>query len=154
MKITLDTNVLVSAFISKQGQPAALLDIILTFPKIELVLSDPILAEFKDVLSRPEVKERFKYSKRKIGEFVDAIRNVSTIVELRSDFRVVVDDPKDDVIINTAYDGKVDFVVSGDTQLLKLKGFRGIRIVKPRAMLDIMGRRFGEFVISGRELEL
>jgi len=153
MKITLDTNVLVSALILKEAQLAALLDIILTFPEIELVLSDPILAEFKEVLSRPEVKERFEYSKREINTFVDAICGVATLVEPRSDFRVVIDDPKDDVIINTAYDGKVDFIVSGDAQLLKLKSFREIRIVKPRTMLDTIRRRFGEFMISGRELE-
>src|SRR2546427_11267371 len=59
MKIVLDTNVLVSAFISKQGQPAAVLDLAVTFPEIELVLSQPILDEFKGVISRREVKERF-----------------------------------------------------------------------------------------------
>lgn len=152
MKITLDTNVLVSAFISKQGQPAVLLDIILTFPEIELVLSDPILAEFKDVLLRPEVKERFEYSAREIGQFVDALRGASTIVQVKSGFRVVSEDPKDDVIINTAYDGKVDYIVSGNSHLQRLRRFKGIRIVKPKSLLKIIRQRFGEFIIPRREL--
>ena len=45
MRIVLDTNVLVSAFISKDGNPAALLDVALTLPEIEVVLSDEILGE-------------------------------------------------------------------------------------------------------------
>ena len=55
MKVTLDTNVLVSAFISKYGQPAKILDIILTFPEIKLILSNSILEEFGEVISRQEV---------------------------------------------------------------------------------------------------
>lgn len=45
MKITLNTNVLVSAFISKRGQPARVLDAILTLLGIELMLSEPIFNE-------------------------------------------------------------------------------------------------------------
>lgn len=153
MRITLDTNVLVSAFISKEGQPAAILDIFLTFPEIELVLSEPILAEFKDVLSRPEVRKRFRYSGREIDQFGDAIRRVSTIVTPKSNFKVVADDPKDDIIINSAHDGMADFLVSGDRHLLNVGSFKGIRIVNPRSMLDIIRRRFGEFIIPRRELE-
>ena len=62
MRIVLDTNVLVSAFISKDGNPAALLDVALTLPEIEVVLSEEILEEFGDVLSRRKVRERFHYS--------------------------------------------------------------------------------------------
>ena len=152
MKVTLDTNVLVSAFISRQGQPSAILDTILTFPEVELVLSNPILAEFKDVLLRQEVRERFGYSTKDIDRFINAIRKASTIVKLKSDFKVVSEDPKDDVVINTAYDGKVDYIVSGDSHLQRLRCFKGIRIVKPRSMLNIIRKRFGEFIIPKEEL--
>ena len=66
MKIVLDTNVLVSAFISKEGQPAAVLDLAVTFPEIELILSQAILDEFKGVISRREVRERFRYSTKRM----------------------------------------------------------------------------------------
>ena len=153
MKITLDTNVLVSAFISKQGQPAAVLDIILTFPEIELVMSEPILAEFKDVLMRQEVRKRFSYSHKDVNRVVNAIRYASTIVEIRSDFKVVSEDPKDDVIVNTAFDGNADFIVSGDRHLQRLRGFKGVKIVNPRSMLNIIRQRFGELIIPKKELE-
>src|SRR3990172_9181988 len=112
MKITLDTNILVSAFISKHGQPVAILELILTFPEIELILSEQILAEFKDVMSRQEVKERFEYTSKDIDQFVDALRDASTIIKPSSNFKVVKDDPNNDVIINTAYDGNADYIVS------------------------------------------
>ena len=153
MKITLDTNILVSAFISKQGQPSAVMDLVLTFPEIELILSEQILAEFKDVMSRLEVKKRFEYTSKDIDQFVDALRDASTIIKPNSNFNVVKEDQKDDVITNTAYDGKADYIVSGDTHLQSLKRFRTIRIVKPRSMLSIIKRRFGELIIPKEKLE-
>lgn len=153
MRIALDTNVLVSAFISKRGQPARLLDILLTFPEIQLVSSAPILEELGDVLSRNEVKERFHYSARDIRSFVRAVRNVSVRVKIKSNFKVVVDDPEDDVVLNTAHDGRADYIVSGDHHLRGLRSFKGIKIVSPNQMMRIIMRKFGEFIIPREKLE-
>ncbi len=146
MRITFDTNVLVSAFISKRGHPAAILDMALTLPDIELVLSDPILDEFTDVLSRPEVLKRFDYSRDDIEKFVKAIQDTSTIVRPTSSSKIVNEDPDDDIVINTAYDGKSEYIVTGDHHLQELGKFRRVRIVSPKAMLDIIARRFGRIV--------
>jgi predicted nucleic acid-binding protein len=48
MRVTLYTNILVSAFISKRGHSAKIFDIITTFEELTLVLSDPILQEFEE----------------------------------------------------------------------------------------------------------
>jgi len=153
MRIVLDTNVLVSAFISKRGQPAKLLDILLTFPEIQLVSSEPILRELRNVLLREEVKERFHYSPRDIEYFVRAVRDVSVRVKIKSKFKVVVDDPKDDVVLNTAYDGGADYIASGDHHLQGLKKFKSIKIVSPNQMMKIIMRKFGEFIIPIERLE-
>jgi len=152
MRIALDTNVLVSAFISKRGHPARLLDILLTFPEIQLISSTPILGELRDVLSRNEVKERFHYLARDIKSFARAVQNVSVRVKIMSNFKIVVDDPKDDVVLNTAHDGKADYVVSGDHHLRGLRSFKGIKIVSPNQMMRIIMRKFGEFIIPERKL--
>lgn len=149
MRITLDTNVLVSAFISKAGQPAAVLDAILTFPEIELVLSDQILEELREVLLRRDVRTRFGYSVGDTDSLVSALRAACALVRVKSDFKVVAEDPKDNIIINTAYDGGANYIVSGDRHLQRLKRFRGIRIVSPTSMVKILKRRFGRFIILG-----
>jgi predicted nucleic acid-binding protein len=38
------------------------------------------------------------------------------------------------------------YIVSGDDHLLKLRKFRGIRIVNPKEMIDILGRSFPELI--------
>ena len=49
------------------------------------------------------------------------------MVNVKTELRVVKDDPKDDMVIETAYDGHADFIVTGDRHLLKLKSFRKSR---------------------------
>ncbi len=147
MRITLDTNVLVSAFIAKHGHPANLLELVLTLEDIELVLSVPILKELQDVLSRREVRTRFSYSERDVKKIIKTLFNSAKIASIKSRFRIVEEDPKDDLVINTAYEGKSDYIVSGDQHLLKLGRFRHIRIVKPRQMLEIISRKFPELIV-------
>jgi len=146
MKIVLDTNVLVSAFISKHGKPAALLDLILTFSEVQLIVSKPILEELESVLRRKEVRERFDYSVSDIKSFVRAVQKVSFKVKIKSSFKVVAEDPKDNLVLNTAYDGKADYVVSGDRHLKGLKEFKGVKIVNPTQMIDILRKEFGKFI--------
>ena len=145
MRITLDTNVLVSAFIAKHGYSANLLELSLTLEHIELVLSTPILQELEHVLGRNEIKNRFEYTEHDIKKIVSTLKASAKVISLNSKFRVVKEDPKDDMILNTAYDGCVDYIVSGDNHLLKLRNFKGIKIVNPKRMMSILSKKFPEF---------
>jgi putative PIN family toxin of toxin-antitoxin system len=144
--MTLDTNVLVSAFIAKHGHSANLLELVMTLENVELVLSTPILDEFENVLNRNEVKSRFEYTEHDIRKISIALKASARIVSLNSNFRVVKEDPKDDMVLNTSYDGHADYIVSGDNHLLKLGSFKGIKIVNPKRMMSILSKKFPEFV--------
>ncbi|HLE74438.1 MAG TPA: putative toxin-antitoxin system toxin component, PIN family [Candidatus Bathyarchaeia archaeon] len=133
MKIVLDTNVLVSALI-KTGKPRAL------FFKIAeeevLILSRSVLEEFLKVADDPRIR-------RYVGEddiiaFLTVTRSVAKIVRVKSRFKVVKEDPADDIILRTAYDGKADYIVSGDNHLLSMREFRGIKIVTVDEMLMLL----------------
>jgi putative PIN family toxin of toxin-antitoxin system len=148
MRVTLDTNVLVSAFISKRGHSADVLDLIATFDGITLVLSNEILEEFKDVMGRKEVATRFDYSTTDVSKFEGTLRGVAEIVAVKSGFKAVREDPDDDVVVNTAFDGRADYIVSGDRHLRELNRFQGVRIVSPKSFLTILTKRFGDLVLS------
>lgn len=47
-------------------------------------------------------------------------------------------DPKDNKILECAAHAKADYIISGDKDLLILKDFRGIPIVKTSVILDLM----------------
>ena len=63
---------------------------------------------------------------------------MNEVVDTKSEFKAVPDDPDDDMVINAAYDGRADYIVSGDRHLLKMKEFQGIPIVTVARMLDIL----------------
>jgi uncharacterized protein len=49
-----------------------------------------------------------------------------------------VRDPKDIHILAAAVGAKVDFIVSGDQDLLVLNSYAGIPILSPEAFLDVL----------------
>jgi uncharacterized protein len=133
MRVLLDTNVLVSALI-KAGKPR-LLFIKLAKDK-QIVLSSAIFEEFLDVIEDPKVA---KYtSDQDVDVFLKMLGNAARIVQVKSRLKAVKADPDDDIIIRAAYDGKADYIVSGDRHLLSLKEFKGIKILTVEEMLNVL----------------
>ena len=133
MKVVLDTNVLVSALI-KAGKPRDLFNKLLK--DRQLVLSRAILEEFLEVIEDPKIA---KYtSKKEVTVFLNTIKKTARIVQVKSKFKVVMEDPDDDTIIQAAYDSKADYIISGDRHLLALKQFKSIRILTVDEMLNIL----------------
>jgi putative PIN family toxin of toxin-antitoxin system len=125
MNVVLDTNVLVSALI-KTGKPRELF-LKITEGRIQLILSRSILKEFSEVADDPRIR---KYvDQDDIIAFLRIVGSVAKIVKVKSRFKVVKEDPDDDAVLRTAFDGKADCIVSGNNHLLSLGAFRGIRIL-------------------------
>ena len=79
-----------------------------------------------------EIKDfKIKLPDEIIKEWVDLMVRNSMIVEPKEKIEAVKDDIKDNIFIEIAIAGKVDYIVSQDNHLLKLKGFRGIKIITP-----------------------
>ena len=123
LRVVLDTNVLVSGLIML-GKPRELLSIIAR-REATLVLSKEILNEFTKVMRRNKLTEYV--TEEQVERFIENIERIAEFVELESHLEVV-NDPKDDIVINTAIDGRADLIVSGDHHLLSLKEFKGIKI--------------------------
>ncbi len=133
MKVVLDTNVLVSAMI-KAGKPRDLFNKLIKDK--QLILSRAILEEFLDVIEDPKV---VKYaSEQNVTVFLDTLRNAARIVQVKSEFKAVKEDPDDDIIVRAAYDSKADYIVSGDGHLLALKEYKGIKILTIDEMLNVL----------------
>ena len=64
---------------------------------------------------------------------------LSHLVAGQREFAGASKDPDDDKYIAAAVEGRAQFVVGGDSDLLDLKEYDGIRIVSPRVFLDILG---------------
>jgi putative PIN family toxin of toxin-antitoxin system len=129
VRVVIDTNVLVSALIVG-GKPRRL--VLKLLEEHTVILSLPILAELADVLAR----DKFIVKTSQADRFLASLVRKSKIVTPGSRFKVISEDPDDDVVLNTAYNGKADYIVTGDRHLLSLKEFKMTKIVKVTQLLE------------------
>ncbi|MBI2441951.1 MAG: putative toxin-antitoxin system toxin component, PIN family [Lentisphaerae bacterium] len=123
MRIVLDTNVLIAAFIA-HGTCNELLEHCAL--RHVVVLSNFILDELRTVLS-----EKFGFNAAECREVLALLRSHCVFVQpvwLKSPG---CSDPDDDVIIGTAVAGNCDCLVTGDKALQKLKAYGRTVIVSP-----------------------
>ncbi len=102
--------------------------------KYKILMSKETLDELSAVLQRP----KFKMTREDIMRIVSALMVTGENIQVTSNFKIISNDPDDDIIINTAYDGNADYLVSGDNDIQSLKNFRGIKIVSVDEMLKIL----------------
>jgi len=68
IKVLIDTNVWISAFLNPAGYPAKIVGAWLE-DKIEIIVSIPLLKEISDVLQRPRIQRKYKYSNEEIAKY-------------------------------------------------------------------------------------
>ena len=78
MKVVLDTNIVVSAFLSPAGKPAHILSLVLS-RKIGICFNTAILAEYEEVLCRSKFAGRIH--KSSIRRFFEILHSVGSAVE-------------------------------------------------------------------------
>lgn len=114
MRIVLDTNVLVRGLLNPSGFPGRIIDLILG-GSITLLYDDRILAEYEDVLARPQLKIKKELSASVLGFFRLSGERV-TAMPLPSDLSP---DPDDVPFMEVALSGKADALVTGNLKHFK-----------------------------------
>lgn len=126
MKAVFDTNVLIAAFLT-EGICAKLL-IRARKRDFDMILCDGILQEFKRVL-----KKKFATSPHEMSEALTILSAAAQDILGQSDsIAPICRDPDDNLILACARDAVADYIVTGDEDLLVLKNYEGISILKPR----------------------
>jgi uncharacterized protein len=132
--VVFDLNVLVSSLIVK-GKPRDLWYMAKN-NEYTLELSNEMFSEFVNVISRRKFEKYVTDIDVKL--FLADLSRVVKFVQVKSKFKVISEDPDDDIIVRTAFDGKADYIVSGDKHLLALKEFKWIKILTIDEMLNIL----------------
>lgn len=128
MRLVVDTNVVVSAFLW-QGTPGRLLEMA-GEKQVRLFTSRALLDELADVLGRKKLAKSVAATGLTAPQMLAAYRKVITLVTARQLPQRVSPDADDDAVLAAAQAAKADLIVSGDRKhLLILKRFEGIPIV-------------------------
>ena len=127
MRLVLDTNVLVSAFLWK-GTPGKLIELA-GEREIRLFTSQVLLAELAEVLHRKKFAKRVQVTGFTAAELVKQYRHLAYRVTARQFTRQISRDADDDAMLACALAARAELIVSGDRDLLTLKTFREMPIV-------------------------
>jgi putative PIN family toxin of toxin-antitoxin system len=136
LNLVLDTSTLVSAFFW-EGNESELLEKI-EQGRAKLFTSQDILFEIEDVIRRPKFSQIMCQAGLTPDQIIQKIIALSNLVidkELNID---VCRDKKDNKFLECAENAKADYIISGDEDLLSLKEFHGIKIVKTSKILELI----------------
>ena len=136
MRAVIDTGVLVSALIRREGAPGTALQV-LAGGRFTAVYTVEMLVELVEVLSRPRFRDKYHVQADDVAALIRLIRlrgePVSSIREI-----VACRDPKDDKFLTAAVAAAADCLASGDADLLVLSPFEGLPVLRPVEFVGLL----------------
>lgn len=133
MKVLLDTNVLVAAFVAR-GQCHELLEHCVRSHR--LITSEHILDELERVL-----RTKLGFPPATVEEAVDLVAGEAVVASSPTLEGPVSRDPEDDRVLAAAAAAGCDCLVTGDQDLLVLGSFREIPVLEPSAFWEFEASR-------------
>jgi len=138
VKIVLDTNVFVSG-VFFQGSSYQILKA-WRDGKVQLVISQEILEEYQ----RVGETLAYQFPGVDLGPILELLTLKAELTQAPSLPEPVCDDADDDKFLACAFASNSEVIVSGDKHLLKVSGYCGINVLRPRKFLDdFLGKQSG-----------
>ncbi len=131
MRVVIDTNVFISSFLTREGNPRKIIDL-WKKGEIKLCLSKPIIDEYIEILIRLNIKKGTE-----INELLQLFaKNYNIIFTSQTKkLNIVINDPDDDKFFECAVKLNAKYIISGDKHLLNIKDYCGIKVVNPKNFL-------------------
>lgn len=120
MRITLDTNVLVSGLMYPGSTPGRVVRA-WREARLELLVSVEQLSEIGRVLSYPRIRKILKWDRATIESFLKQLYLRTTLVDISDTTASVPADPDDNFILAKMIAGEAECLVTGDAGLLALR---------------------------------
>jgi putative PIN family toxin of toxin-antitoxin system len=131
LRLVIDTNVVISAAIKPESLQRTTLLLAITKPA-RLYVSRPILEEYAEVLSRPELHIR----KGLRQQLLQLIKNHSYIVTPSRRLEVA-GDPDDNMFLECADSAKADYLVTGNQKHFPIF-WKKTKVITPREFISLV----------------
>jgi uncharacterized protein len=135
MRLVLDTNVYIAAFLNK-GLTSDILKLAQR-GKVKLFVSQSIINELEQKLL-----EKFGIDQETCQEFIELILQIAILVKPVNKVNVIKADPADNTFLECALKARAGLIISMDKHLLKIKSFKNIGIVHPKTLTWIIPKLF------------
>jgi putative PIN family toxin of toxin-antitoxin system len=136
-RVILDTNVLLSRLLLPDSITARAVRRLLD--RAQPIVSEETLRELAETLARPKFDSYASRPDR--HKFFELYARVAEWVPVTTTIRRCRD-PKDDRFLELAVDGKADWIITGDKDLLELSPFQSTSILTPSAALSLPDSAF------------
>jgi putative PIN family toxin of toxin-antitoxin system len=139
--LILDTVVMVAAIRSNAGASHRLLAAGLNV-RFRMLVSVPLLIEYEAVMTRPNHLAASRLSVADVGTLLDAVAAIAEPVRLDFLWRPLLTDANDDMVLETAVNGRADAIVTFNRRHFTpvTKRF-GIGVVTPAEIVNQMEKR-------------
>jgi putative PIN family toxin of toxin-antitoxin system len=131
LRLVIDTNIVVSAALKPDGPQRTVLLFAITKPA-SLYVTEAILAEYREVLARPEL--RIRRSLRQ--QLLDLIKNHAQIVSSSRRLQIA-GDPDDDKFLECADAARADYLVTGNQRHVP-KFWKKTKVITSREFIGIV----------------
>jgi putative PIN family toxin of toxin-antitoxin system len=138
MRLVLDTSVLTAALRSKAGASNRLVDAALR-RRFTMLASVPLFVEYEAVLTRSEHLKAASLTAAEARTVLDAIASVVEPVRLSFLWRPQLRDANDDMVLETAINGRAEALVTFNRTDFAGSDRFGIRILSPAEALREIG---------------
>jgi len=132
MRVVIDTNIWISHLLGSLLQD---IDEKILSKEIKVVVSDEMLKELAEVSNRPKFKNIF--TSQRMKELFSLLDGYAIIVSPGRKVNACRDE-KDNFLLEVALDGKADYLITGDEDLLVLSTFHGTKIIRPKEFEDTL----------------
>ena len=139
-RATFDTNIVVRTVIRKDNLPNHFLSL-WQEGRFVLVLSQAIIDEVEKVLSRRALRLKYRYTLTEVRDLINLLYQTN-IVEVNTSFELCHRDHTDNVFVDCAVSGRVQFLVSADNDFIDDAGLKqalfefGVTIIDPPNFLE------------------
>jgi len=128
-KIVIDTNVIVSALIQR-SYPFRIINDLFLENKFQLCVSDELMAEYYEVLSRQKFAKFYDFFARAEALLVDIeMKSKKYVPKIKLD---LISDADDNMILELADECLADFVITGNTTNFTFPSYKLTRIITPK----------------------
>lgn len=130
LKIIIDTNLWVSFIISNK---LTLLDKLLFSQKARLLFSKELIEEISATITKPKLKKYFTANGLEL--MLSTLEPFIDLIEVQCSVSICRD-PKDNFLLELSKDGKADYLLTGDKDLLDLEKFGKTKIISISTFLE------------------